>query len=1139
MDGSEPKQIGRYEVRGNVGGGGMGDVYRVHDPMSGREVALKVLKFSYPRALHYFKREFRAVARLAHPNLVKLYDLHQNEGTYFYTMELIDGVDLYVYVNGHDRLVSDVHVLCETARVARIRSATVQLLRALAFLHDSGCIHRDIKPSNILVDTNGRVRLVDFGIVKETLPGGEGQSLSQVFGTSTYFSPEQSLGSRVTAATDNYAVGVVLYELLAGSPPFEGEGPEVAVAHRTLQPPSLVQRVPGVAPDLALVCMELLSKDPASRPSAREALEMLDAQVEETEPSLDFVGRRGARRVLHSALDEVRRGEGRIVLVEGPLGSGKSALVSAFGQEARLFGASTFEGACVPRDHVDYRGLDTLVERLAEAYRKQTARILRKMPSAERGSLIGSFSFLGELLPEKEHGESDGRSAGLGLSALLHALAKDRLLILCVDQIHLADAATLDAIESLPHVPPVLLVLTLRSDAIEPNSRLAAFHEVVSAHPSSLTVELGEFGVEETRQLLEDQVNDPPGWLVEHVYTETGGAPLLVADMVREVAKDPIAPPPTLDEMLARRLDAVGQDGREVLEVLAVSPRAVPGPVLERACGVDTEALFDAVAQLEEEDLASADAMHDGTVVVAARHPSLLEVARRALDFEQLESLHESLARAWQAKQGSAADVRYHWEAAGKPERAMRYAARVAVEARKEGDFERAAESLELLLGQERPPEERVELLVGLAEALALSGRYLQAAKTLEEVAPLSPEAGERWHVRKCHLYLMAGDLAAFARNAEVVPGPARVPLADLLAPLDPARAEILLGESDTVPGQLVRARIFSGKHSPRAIAEAGHLVRATAAEAGQAEPKRRAAHAVAQIAVLRARGDFEAARRVVHSVREALSDTLPEHDLQALRLLLAEAELSLEMGRVAEARRMGRHLLAVSRANGLVGLQMRACILQAWILLEGGSFAAAGRLLDEAGRLAEGAPASVPKVHLRLARARKLFYSGSYMPATESLHELKYDEGLRPCLARRQPAGTFALMYARLCAARAARAWQQGDDGGERGRLSKAIHSLERALPRPDSWLQSLLAILDLVGDMPERTLHRLESALLKPSVPVGHPQIEALMWATMGSARERLGHDGDEGRRRASELLRESGAAPLTEMGELRRPG
>ena len=180
--------------------------------------------------------------------------------------------------------------------------------------------HRDVKPSNILVDRHGRVSLVDFGIVKELIPGGEGQSLSQVFGTSTYFSPEQSLGSNVGPAADLYSVGVVLYELLAGVPPFTGESVDVALAHRSTPPPSLVQRVPGSSPELILVCMALLKKDPLQRPTAREALEMLHAETDFHSPVNEFIDvyRPGDSFTAHC---RVQAGKGRFVLIEAKAAS--------------------------------------------------------------------------------------------------------------------------------------------------------------------------------------------------------------------------------------------------------------------------------------------------------------------------------------------------------------------------------------------------------------------------------------------------------------------------------------------------------------------------------------------------------------------------------------------------------------------------------------------------------------------------------------------------------------------------------------------------------------------------------------------------------------------------------------------------
>ena len=337
-----PESIGRYQVLSQLGTGGMGHVYRVYDPVNQKDLALKELKFSYPRALHYFKREFRAVASLSHPHLVNLYDLYHENERYFYTMELVEGQDIYHYVNQNNQVITDPQVLTQSDRLERIFQSFTQLMQALEYLHSHGCIHRDIKPANILVDRRGKLRLVDFGVIKEEIPGGEGQSLSQVFGTSTYFSPEQSLSSRVTSATDIYAAGVVLYELLAGITPFEGTHDEVCEMHRNQPPTPLLEKVPQTHERLAWVCHEMLAKEPARRPSAREILELLNVPIIDTQTQglTEFIGRRSEREALHRALDDVRQGQGRMVIFEGEEGVGKQACIEAFCQEARLFDAS-------------------------------------------------------------------------------------------------------------------------------------------------------------------------------------------------------------------------------------------------------------------------------------------------------------------------------------------------------------------------------------------------------------------------------------------------------------------------------------------------------------------------------------------------------------------------------------------------------------------------------------------------------------------------------------------------------------------------------------------------------------------------------------------------------------------------------
>jgi len=1135
-----PQRVGRYEVRGDLGGGGMGDVYRVWDPVGRRELALKVLKFDYPRALHYFKREFRAVASLAHPNLVSLYDLHYEKGRYFYTMELIDGTDLYIYVNGHNRVVTDPDRLCEPGRLERLRSSMIQLLRSLAFLHESGRIHRDIKPSNILVSNVGEVKLVDFGIVKELLPGGQGQSLSQVFGTSTYFSPEQSLGSHVTSATDVYAAGVVLYELLGGTPPFEGDSAEVAIMHRTTPPPSLVQKVPGAPPDLLRVCMELLTKEPTQRPSAREALEMLDAAPVALTPRNEFVGRRAARKKLHEAMMKVREGDGQLVIVEGAAGMGKAALLEEFSREAlAVFTFAHFGGVCVRRDHVPLRGLDTLIERLAEAYRRETARILRRMPMHVRAPLIEAFTFLGELLPAEEHGESDLITPiYAGLRKLFTAVSRKRLLMLSLENVHLADPSVCDAFEALltgGQLPPALFILTVEPESVAEGSRVASFLEFATSLRTTRRINLPPFTLPEIRRALEVQLDPAPLWLAEYINAESGGVPVFVAEMINALAALPAGSPPTLQQCISNRLDGLPELAQVVLAALCVSPKPVPARTLEHACQIDVDELYRVMSTLTGAALAELVTSNLGHPVVTATHPFISEVVRRQLSDDVILDWHARLARAHEIVDGEAHDVDFHWTAAGHPERAAMFAAQAADQARADGAHERAVDMLEIALRDEHDDVSRVEMLPELADSQARAGRYLEATQTLKELAGLAPQDGDMWRARRCQLHLMAGDLQGYLEHVDAIEASARAPIADLLVSLDPIRAEALLGETAGTFADLVRARIWCTRNSEEAFERAETLIATHSEQGDRPEPERKAAYGVAYSELLMVRGALNAAYDVVDEVFALTRHRLATHDPARARLSLVRIRCLMALGHIGSARGQSRTLLTEARSLGQPRLLTEVCLLLGHIHLIAGESKAADLLLAEALRLWPSRPAAVPSVRLALLQAWVGFFRGRWSETSAQLDEIEQSAPFRRFANHRLVVREHRMLRARIAMLDTFSRWS--DDG--RAPASTAVvdarDALRKTYPKPTAWLACLDALVALGASREEDAIeiltHFLEAERDQPTEVAG-TAVACEFLATLQGAR---GLDKRQEMRRARRLLRDHGVASPPEMAAL----
>jgi serine/threonine protein kinase/beta-lactam-binding protein with PASTA domain len=264
---------GRYRLEARIGSGGMAEVYRGVDPVLNRTVAIKILLPQYARDTNFvarFRREAQAAARLNHPNIVGVYDTGADGDTQYIVMEFIEGRTLADFLGAGRRLTP-----VQAAEVSQ------KVCGALAAAHAQGVIHRDIKPGNIMVTRDGTVKVMDFGIARITSGVETAPQTSAVLGTASYLSPEQAQGAPVDARTDIYSLGTVLYELLAGRPPFLGESP-VAVAYKQVNeapvPPS--QLNPDVPPREDAVVMRALSKNPANRyQSAQEFSEDLDRVI--------------------------------------------------------------------------------------------------------------------------------------------------------------------------------------------------------------------------------------------------------------------------------------------------------------------------------------------------------------------------------------------------------------------------------------------------------------------------------------------------------------------------------------------------------------------------------------------------------------------------------------------------------------------------------------------------------------------------------------------------------------------------------------------------------------------------------------------------------------------------------------------
>jgi serine/threonine protein kinase len=796
----------RFAVRRRLGAGGMGEVYEAYDCEARQTVALKTLTRFDGAAIYRFKREFRALADVSHPNLVSLYELVGEGSSWFFTMELVDGINFLDYVRGGRTASAEPTTLngaasttmlsdgeptavmdhdtgstaaageampppLPRARPDRLRGGLRQLCEGLQALHDVGRLHRDIKPSNVLVTGEGRVVLLDFGLVTESVRQGTHHSLI-VAGTPAYMSPEQGAGDELAEASDWYSVGVMLYEALTGRLPFTGGYLEVLndkLRHEPVPPAAVFADVPA---DLDSLCRDLLRRDPARRPSGAAILQRLGrTPTEAVGPALSpapsardapFVGRDDHLAVLHDAFAASREGRTMTVYVHGPSGMGKTTLVRQFLEDLQQRKqAVVLAGRCFERESVPYKALDGIVDSLT--------RYLLSLPRAKADALMPrDVLILSRLFPVMLRVESvvdaphrDREIADLpevrrrAFAALAELLARvaDRLpLVLYIDDLQWSDADSLAFLEDLLRLAdpaPLLLIASFRSEEVESKPFLKSLLARAGGERRR-ALEVGSLTPQAARDLTISLLKpETPAshHFVETVVREAAGSPFLVEQLTRyALASEGAATTGvTLAEMLEARMRVLPPGARALLETLAVAARPMDARLVHHAAGQDADErpLLAAVRAAQLVRTASGPQ-------IELYHDRIRETLTSMLEPAAVRRIHQRLAETFEAKGLDDPEALFeHYFGAGDRGRAARYAALAARKASAALAFDRAAllyrRALEL---SPAVGSDRLELKTGLAEALANAGQCEEAARFYLEAA-LEAGAGRALEFRR------------------------------------------------------------------------------------------------------------------------------------------------------------------------------------------------------------------------------------------------------------------------------------------------------------------------------------------------------------------------------------------------------
>lgn len=677
-------RLGDYELLGELGRGGMGVVYEARHLMSRNVVALKTLPTGVDGQelnadrLHKFRHEFRSLSEINHPNLVGMQTLEVDGDQWFFTMDLVRGEDFLSYVRPQGELDE-----------SRLRSALKQLAAGIHALHELRIIHRDLKPSNVLVELDGRVLILDFGLVAQ-LPTVTDLTVSKsgmFAGTPRYAAPEQMFGER-SEASDWYAFGTMLYEALTGRPPFTGKPMELLRKKQSEDPTSLAGNE-EFASDLAQLTDGLLKRDPKQRPTTSEIIGALKLDLETrthgstsgsqgssgsmdtetpdqftlTDDDVILIGREEQLAQLEQAQKELHEKRAPVVVwIAGKSGEGKSSLAEKFllpiRQRAEML---VLSGRCYDRESVPFKAIDSIIDSLVRYLRSRAGRryqtelpedigfLARLFPLLNRVETIAKIAIPGATRMEPEKIRARGFFA---FRELLVSISRRMPVVIQIDDLQWGDSDSAKALVELMtsiEKPALMFLGCFRSDEANESPFLQTWNGLASQHSihqNERQVQVEPLNRRQCIELAALRTGTDSEVLAKQagaLYEDSGGNPYFVEQLV--AGFDPVTGKfqhVPLEEILARRLEKLPETASKLLDVISVSGQPISADEASKTAGLTSGEMGTFTHMRNERLVRLIGDQND--VLVETYHDKIRETVLATMPAEQRRGLHRQLA---------------------------------------------------------------------------------------------------------------------------------------------------------------------------------------------------------------------------------------------------------------------------------------------------------------------------------------------------------------------------------------------------------------------------------------------------------------------------------------------------------------